>query len=44
MESYVRIGGVKNCQNHLYAINEWPLMAYRFKYQNILKVSLEMFV
>jgi hypothetical protein len=37
MESYVRIGGrglkilhgvrggVKNCQNYLYVINEWPL-------------------
>ena len=38
MESYVRIGGrgsknftypymgLKNCQNHPYVINEWPLM------------------
>ena len=23
--SYMGIGEVKNCQNHPYAINEWPL-------------------
>ena len=24
--SYMREGGVKNCQNHPYIINEWPFI------------------
>jgi hypothetical protein len=33
-KSYVRLHGgrgVKNCQNHIYVINEWPLIIFEKK-------------
>ena len=34
---YMVVGGVKNCQNHPYVINEWPLIHYSASVYSIQK-------
>ena len=45
-KSYIRlhgVGGVKNCQNHPYVINEWPLIYLIWKFLATLSTMYRIF-